>query len=140
MKLNTGIEIIDAIAELDVEYACYLMEEWYLDNIEWRFRHYIMRERCETCRNWHFSGFEGREQRMYGACDLHTMNWQDFHGYCPAWNLDVIGWDTHCREDGFRRVKKTPNGKIITQISKGGIWQYLHDGDLRNGDLGLDWS
>lgn len=103
-----------------------LPDFWY-DHISWRIHHFIWQERCETCRNWHFQGKS--EERPIGTCDIDTTCWQDYHGHCPCWNLDPNDNSPYEREDGYEREFITPTGKIITQISRGGVYQYLYDGE-----------
>jgi len=98
---------------------------WY-DHISWRIHHYIWQERCETCQNWHFCGKS--EGRSIGNCDIDTMYWQDYHGHCSLWNLD-INETNYEQEDGCERRFITPSGNIITQISRGGVWQFYYNGE-----------
>jgi len=119
-----------AIKTCDLGYLRFLLEEWYLDNIEWRIRHHLLNQRCENCRNWYF---EGRlAGRGCGKCDLEHHCY-DYHDWCPIWNIDFDiderGY-TLC-EDGWERVATTPAGKEITQVSKSGIWMYKHDGEMK---------
>jgi len=123
-----------AIKNYNLGYLMFLVEEWYIDNIRWRIKHYILSQRCENCRNWHFQGvirFEDHpnERRKYGECDFDTLYWQDYHGWCPVWNIDFDieerGY-TLC-DDGWERGYTTPAGKKIIQVSKNGIWMYKCD-------------
>jgi hypothetical protein len=117
---------LDAIKDLDFGYIRFLIEEWWFKNVDWRFRHYILQQRCENCRSWHFCGKSNG--RLIGTCDLQSIYWEDYHGYCPVWGVDLNEDESHEREDRVEREWKTPCGKVITQISRGGIYQYLYDG------------
>jgi len=127
-----------AIMDRDFGYFMFLIEEWYIDNIRWRIEHHILRQRCENCRNWHFCGVATFEdiptggRRKYGTCDLNSRYWEDYHSWCPVWNMDFDIDDrgyTLC-DDGCERVTTTLTGKKITQVSKSGIWMYKHDGGI----------
>jgi hypothetical protein len=129
----------EAIKTYDLGYLRFLLKEWYLDNIDLRIRHNLLGQRCENCRNWHFKGraaFEDShsdKKRKYGTCDLYSLYWEDYHGWCPVWNIDFDideqGYTTS--DDGWERVTTTPAGKKITQVSKSGIWMYKHDGEMK---------
>lgn len=115
--------LIDALKSGDFWYPHFLLKEWYTDHISWRIHHHLLRERCETCRNWKFCGkWEGRS---YGTCEVDTEYWQDFHGHCWCWNMTFD--EEFCEEDEWERPWTTPLGKKIFQISRGGIWQYKCD-------------
>lgn len=103
-----------------------ILDDFYYDHVAWRIHHYIWQERCETCRNWHFIG--KFDSRPHGTCDIDSMNWIDYHALCPCWNLD-ISETNYEQEDGCERRFETPTGKVITQISKGGVWQFYYNGE-----------
>jgi hypothetical protein len=119
--------IWEALKNRDFQYLLYVPDEFYYDHIHWRIHHYLLRERCEFCRNWHFAGkWEGRP---WGICDMDEY-YTDFHGHCGCWNLEPKDDGIHTRdEDGFEKVGVTPLGKVITQVARGGVWQYKHDGE-----------
>jgi RimJ/RimL family protein N-acetyltransferase len=121
-----GYTLLDALKNKDFDYIKYIPEEWYYDHLCWRIHHYLLNERCETCRNWHFCGKLGG--RVIGTCDVSDLYWYDYHGHCPVWNVDLTEDSIHERVDGWERAWKTPGGKEITQISRGGVWQYLYSG------------
>lgn len=119
--------IIDAIKNSDLWYFKFILDEWYFDHVWWRIHHYVFRERCENCRNYHYKGKVRNE--MYGTCDIHTHEWTSYHGHCACWNLDIEADSQYAYEDGCERPYVTPTSKTITQISRSGIWQYLYDGE-----------
>lgn len=124
-----GYSLWDALKDRDFQYIYYgIWDDFYYDHIYWRIHHWLLNERCENCRNWHFCGLW--EGRMYGTCDIHTWElWEDYHAHCPCWNLDPEEDPRYSREDGWEMRAVTPCGKVITQISRGGINQYLYDGE-----------
>jgi len=124
--------IWSAIKTYDLCYLTYLLENWYIDNIRWRIEHYILQQRCETCRNWHFCGrLDGGK---LGNCDFH-QEYSDFHDWCVCWNLDGKANDDYMEEDGWQRAHITPAGRKIVQVSKGGIWQFKHSGEFTDEEL-----
>ena len=118
--------IIDALKDNDTDYILFMLKEYYYDHIDWRIHHYIKNERCENCRNWHYAiRINGRDS---GTCDVYENDWEDYHGYCKCHNIDMNENENYCRDDGCERYWNTHSGKVITQFSRGGIWQYKHDG------------
>jgi hypothetical protein len=119
-NLFPDYKFIDMLKARDFCYMWMLVKDRYIDNISWRIHHYLMNERCETCRNWHFCGkWDGVN---WGDCSFYG-EWCGHHGFCFLWNFDFE--NDKCREDGWERVKELPSGKRVWQVSKRGIWQYV---------------
>jgi hypothetical protein len=126
---------LDALKNKDYWYFRMMLDDFYLDHIQWRIRHYWFHEKCETCRNWHYCGkIKGHK---IGFCDWEPYNpnetggWEGSHGYCTLYNDPHIDtwedWYTF-DEDGSEMPFKLPSGKWITVRSRSGHWQYLYDG------------
>jgi len=70
-------------------YYYFYISAWWIDHIAWRIAHYIARERCETCPNWH------KKCLKYGWCDLQSSyNINKYillkhNQWCLVWGIKI---------------------------------------------------
>jgi hypothetical protein len=105
--------------------------EFYMDQILFRWQHYICGQRCQNCRNWIYMGrLKSLGKVEIGHCSIWNEDFLDYHGHCFSWNHDFTENErgfTH-DEDRSEMPMKTPAGKWITVVSRNGRWMYLYDG------------
>ena len=108
----------------------FLLETLWFDNILFFYRHHILHQRCQNCRNWQYEGRWQSTGREYGICKCNR-EFDDYHAHCPSWNEDWLEDErgaTHL-PDGWMFPTTTAGGRNITQISRNGRLMYLKDGE-----------